>query len=143
MQLRQVIYTSTGVQKFTDDELYAILESSRRHNLENDITGALFFLEGNFLQLFEGAEAEVEETFGRIKADKRHTGLITLVDEPVDERLFNDWQMGFVQCDESILGAHEDLFRFANGRWHILPHAEFDEVRKVMLETFFAINARR
>lgn len=143
MTLRQVNYTSTGIRQFSDDDLFAILESSRRHNLENNITGVLFYLEGNFLQLFEGERAEVGETFDRIKADNRHTGLITLVDEAAERRLFDDWQMGFVRCDDSILDAHDELFRYADGRWHIRPNAPFDEVREVMFETFFSVNASR
>jgi hypothetical protein len=143
MKLRQVIYASTGTRKFSDDDLNEILESSQRHNLKNDITGVLFYLEGNFLQLFEGGEAEVEETFDWIKADERHTGLLTLVDEPVEERLFHDWRMGFVRADESILEAHNNIFRYDGKRWEILPSAGFDQVRRVMFETFFTLNNRR
>lgn len=75
MALVQLIYVSSLVSLDMESELGKILESSVRHNLENGITGMLLYSGGNFIQVLEGDQDKVGETYERILADPRHISL--------------------------------------------------------------------
>jgi hypothetical protein len=95
MALIQLIYVSTARQEYDSTELDKLLESCRRHNAEQDITGMLLYASGSFLQVLEGEAGAVDETYGRIQQDPRHTSLYLLERAPLETRSFSDWHMGF------------------------------------------------
>jgi hypothetical protein len=95
MSLVQLIYVSSATHPLSDDELDKTLESSVRHNTTSNVTGMLLYSEGNFLQVLEGSEATVEETYQRICQDPRHTNFFLLSKEEIPQREFSAWQMGF------------------------------------------------
>ena len=94
-----LIYVSSAVNLFSDDDLTKLLEVSRRNNEKVSITGLLLYAAGNFMQVLEGPEKAVLETQARIALDPRHTGLITLMQGERDGRDFKDWSMGFKRLD--------------------------------------------
>jgi hypothetical protein len=55
----------------------------------------LLYCDGNFMQYFEGEEDAVVETFARIRASESHYQLNELMNQPILERGFGDWTMGF------------------------------------------------
>jgi hypothetical protein len=91
----RLVYVSSAVNLFTDDQLQELLEVSRRNNNATGITGMLLYVEGNFIQVLEGEKPKVVETQQRIAKDPRHQGLITLLEGEEPEREFADWSMGF------------------------------------------------
>lgn len=93
--LRLKLYLSSATRKLDDRDLREILEISRSRNGEAGVTGMLLFHDGNFLQLLEGEADAVEQTWGRIKNDPRHRGILVMLDEARETRLFPDWSMGF------------------------------------------------
>ena len=143
MAVRQVLYVSSGVKKFTDAEIDEILVTARRHNTDSGITGVLFYLEGNFLQLLEGDDDALGETYERIKSDTRHRGLSKLIDETVDSRSFPDWKMGFRAINASEMRDHPELFHFAQGKWLVRDGAGVNQRVKIILETFLKVNDAR
>jgi len=143
MAVRQVLYVSSGVKKFTDAELDDILVKARKHNTNNGITGVLFYLEGNFLQLLEGDEDALGETYERIKSDTRHRGLTQLLDESVDSRSFPDWKMGFRAITAAEMRDYPELFHLARGKWHVRDGAGVNQRVKIILETFLKVNDAR
>lgn len=92
MPLRQLIYASRPFG-FEDGPLRQILNSARMHNKRNGITGSLICRSDLYLQLLEGPEREVEETFTRISNDDRHIDIERLVTKPTTDRLFENWAM--------------------------------------------------
>ena len=118
----------------------ALLEKARAKNLENEITGVLIYVQGSFIQLLEGEEPALSETFSRIRADTRHTGLMNLSDRIVEERSFPDLQMGFRLVSEKDLSENPDLFVKSGGNWTVSPASEFDTHLRVIFDTFFKIN---
>ena len=92
MSLFQIIYVS---QPFGFDEamLYSILMTSRSNNLQCDVTGALICRGDVFLQLIEGPEIAIRDTYARIASDNRHVGVNFLFGEPVIDRVFPGWAM--------------------------------------------------
>lgn len=95
MALIQLIYVSSAVEELDDAELDRILLSARQHNAELDVTGMLLYQQGSFMQVLEGEAAAVDAIYQRIGQDRRHYGLILLTREPVAERSFPEWRMGF------------------------------------------------
>jgi len=141
MAIRQIVYASSATIRFDEQTLDALLDKARRQNLENGITGVLIFVDGSFIQLLEGEEPALTETFARIAADPRHTGLTRLSDREVEERTFGDLLMGFRAISENDLRDNPDLFVRDGGRWIINPDSEIDHRLRVIFDTFFKINA--
>ena len=92
MKLTQLIYCSQPFG-YSLEILSAILVASRANNRKNDITGALICRSDIFLQLLEGPEQNVKNTYEAIQNDDRHINVYHLIDQPVKKRLFPAWAM--------------------------------------------------
>lgn len=90
-----IIYASSATQTFTRPELLALLAKARETNTRLGITGMLLYKDGNFIQVLEGEEAAVRTLYAKITHDRRHSGLITLLQGRETERQFPTWSMGF------------------------------------------------
>ncbi|MDX1992754.1 MAG: BLUF domain-containing protein [bacterium] len=96
----QLIYASSAVRLFSGEALLHMLEKSRTNNEKLGITGMLLYQGGNFLQVLEGQEQAVMPLYSKIQQDPRHYDVTTIMKRPLMVRLFDDWQMGFVNLDE-------------------------------------------
>jgi len=92
MALVQLAYAS---QPFGFDTaiLAGILLDARRYNARDGITGALIARQDLYLQLLEAPEKKVRTTYARIARDDRHIDMVSLVDRPIEARLFPGWAM--------------------------------------------------
>ncbi len=93
-------------------ELEIMLEHARTKNALNEITGMLLYCEGVFVQLLEGEEAKVRETFERISKDPRHTDIQNIVSGRSEKRYFPNWLMGYKHmspADLALIEQHENL----------------------------------
>ncbi|HWU42252.1 MAG TPA: BLUF domain-containing protein [Bdellovibrio sp.] len=95
----QLVYLSTAVEDISYTDIQDILEESRRHNAENNITGVLIFREGFFLQALEGTQAAVQSLVKKIKEDDRHFSLRVLAEGENDNRVFEKHPMVFLDGD--------------------------------------------
>lgn len=95
----QLGYVSTAAGQMLREDLLAILSVARRINQENGVTGLLLFDGKDFLQVLEGDEDAVRETYRRITQDERHRDLNVLFEEQVDAPQFQQWSMGFQAVD--------------------------------------------
>lgn len=140
--MRQLLYVSAAAEDMTGDVLTAILETSRRNNRASGITGMLLHVDGGFLQVLEGPDNAIQETFTRIRRDPRHTATNVLVDRQADERLFPDWTMGF---DEPLSG-HPDTAGIFEATRTAIEGAVSEETAAeiaILLRTFYRVNAKR
>jgi hypothetical protein len=91
------------------------------------------------MQVLEGEDAAVAETFSRISKDRRHWNTNILLDRDVP-RAFGDWSMGFTR-----LGKETDPGAFALTEDAIFgrlkPGAPLEIL--TLLRTFYRINARQ
>ncbi len=98
--LKRILYRSytalDGSEQEVETELNKILESSRRNNLRDGLTGALLYTAESFTQVIEGPGAELEATFERICCDLRHRRVQLLEITEVGERLFEGWSMALL-----------------------------------------------
>lgn len=96
MGLHSIVYVSTAVRALYEDELIDLLTTARERNHRENITGLLLYSNGRFIQCIEGPEAPLKELFADIRTDARHTNVTELVNEPIDERDFGSWTMGYI-----------------------------------------------
>lgn len=99
----QLLYHSQATPLPSLPYLRDILRHSQRYNAEHHITGLLLCSEGHFVQLLEGAEADVQALFAIIKADRRHKEVQMVSQGAVRQRHFSQWNMGFGQVAASAL----------------------------------------
>jgi hypothetical protein len=93
---RTISYVSTMARPFTDVEFSDIADSSKRWNVDNNITGILLTLGDHFFQVLEGPVDPVGSIFERIKIDPRHHNVVKVLDERINGRAFPDWGMRYV-----------------------------------------------
>jgi hypothetical protein len=136
----QLIYASRAAEEIDRNSLLDILSVSRDRNSQVGVTGALLYDQQTFIQVLEGEERAVEETFQRIANDSRHTDVIVISRFHIPSRQFANWSMGFCyanQCaapfdevnaffksEEYLEGITEGRARkilegFQNGRWRL------------------------
>ena len=78
-------------------QLDELLGTARSFNAAHNVSGILLYKDGSFFQYLEGEREVVEALFERIKRDKRHYAVRLLLSNPINERVFNNWQMGFYE----------------------------------------------
>ncbi len=91
--MRRLIYISAASTDVEADDLAAILQSAKVRNHELSVTGSLLYNGLNFLQVLEGDKSDVANVYMRIIADRRHSGVVTILDEEAEGRAFPDWSM--------------------------------------------------
>lgn len=105
-------YVSSASELLSVPDLVDLLAEIRPKNEANDITGLLLYSGGNIIQALEGPEATVDATFEAITGDSRHHGVMVLVREPIERRLFPDWSMGFRNLGDLDAGEIEGFNDF-------------------------------
>ena len=90
-------------------EIEQILAISRVNNARSEITGALMFNSGLFAQVLEGRHDDIRDTFERIECDPRHSHVVVLAFEPVKERGFSNWSMGYISADSTATTKFRDI----------------------------------
>ncbi len=93
--LVQLVYCSAASHFISRAELTDILESSRRNNICKGITGMLLYSDGSFFQVLEGEENNIDELMAILAKDPRHQRITVIIREPIAERSFCDWSMGY------------------------------------------------
>lgn len=116
--LTRLIYASEATERFGPDDLEALLAVARAANARRNITGMLAFDRRAFLQVLEGRREQVSEVFCRIAGDPRHQRIVILDTQPIDERLFPHWTMGFAAADAQ----GRELFQRFGGSDQFEPH---------------------
>ena len=108
-----VAYTSVATEPFDDEMLSSLLEWCRARNGSVDVTGVLLYRDGRFIQFLEGPEKAVRELVASISQDRRHTRVRVLLEDPVAERQFAEWTMGYQTLDavapEGFRASFDDL----------------------------------
>lgn len=117
--LIRLIYASESTQPLTPASVQTLVDHARQANSRRQLTGVLAFDHRAFVQCLEGERETVSDVFCRIAADTRHRRVVLLELQPVDERLFGDWDMGFAAAD--AIG-REAFLRFGSGD-SFDPHA--------------------
>ena len=98
--LVRLLYVSRALDPDASAATDAILAVAREHNMANGITGILCYGGGIYLQAIEGGRNQVNNLYGQIVSDKRHTDVVLLNYEEIAERRFGGWTMGQVNLSK-------------------------------------------
>jgi hypothetical protein len=95
--LEHLIYASVAVQTFEASQLAELLQKARAANERRGLTGMLLHVDsdGSFFHAIEGETEAIDQLLGRLLLDKRHSHLTTIIREPIAQRSFKEWTMGF------------------------------------------------
>ncbi|MDA7788038.1 BLUF domain-containing protein [Sphingomonadaceae bacterium] len=99
----RLLYTSkqvTGRPKRKGADIDELVELSARRNASCGLTGVLLQMEDTFIQALEGPPEALYETFERICCDSRHENINLIELSPVNERLFDQWDMAKLSYDQ-------------------------------------------
>ena len=96
----QLSYRSEQAYEMDTSDLMKLLFDARAFNRENGITGLLLHHGGQFMQLLEGEQHEVQRLYRKIAEDARHRNVVIEVNAPVELRVFPRWQMGYAEAPE-------------------------------------------
>ena len=100
----QLIYVSDKIKTFVPSDVDSILSSARKNNEKHEITGLLVELPEHFIQILEGNQDRVKQTFNRISHDSRHQNVRVILVENIEFREIEAWEMGFsAELNESQL----------------------------------------
>jgi hypothetical protein len=106
-----IAYVSAASWSLLDEQIACIVARARQRNALDGITGVLLYCDGNFMQYIEGEEEAVVDTFARIRASDSHYQINELMNQPILEREFGDWTMGFSRPTP------EEFVELAAARW--------------------------
>jgi len=98
--MRQLIYISSAKHKMNHYQLLEILRVSKENNTKKNISGVLLYDNGTFIQVLEGEEGQLNETFADIQIDERHSNIVIMQNKEIQAREFGDWSMGFENISE-------------------------------------------
>jgi hypothetical protein len=98
-----IVYFSSSVSEFQEEELTTILQESRQNNSRAGITGVMLYVRGSIIQVLEGEQETVESLYQRIEKDHRHYAVTRVFSRPIMNRLFADWNMGYETITTSQL----------------------------------------
>jgi hypothetical protein len=129
--MHRIIYLSSGIKIFSDEEINDLLKVSRNNNEKNGITGLLLYSDGNFMQILEGEKEAVESTYNKILNDTRHRNIILISKEPIKNRNFKEWKMGFSIVDNDFLEKHPEINPF-----NMKKTLKIDAIISVFIDTF-------
>lgn len=91
--LIQVIYVSAAASDISEHDTAELLKEARKTNRRNDVSGIMLYAGGCLLMLLEGEAHKVDAASRQIVAWKCE--MRAIYREPVAEREFPDWVMGF------------------------------------------------
>ncbi|MBW7470627.1 BLUF domain-containing protein [Marinobacter sp. F4218] len=98
----EATFEAKSVEKGVEPHVARILMTSRRNNGKCQLVGGLYYGDNRFFQYLEGEEKDVLETYQRIQKDSRHKNLITLIEEPLEARTFENWSMKYVPLSRDV-----------------------------------------
>ena len=101
--LIQCVYASAASRDFSTAELAELLAQARENNARLGLTGMLLHAEGSFFQVLEGPVDVVDTLYEKIERDPRHTHVTLVIREPIPQRTFDGWTMGFYKASREEL----------------------------------------
>lgn len=105
----QLIYSSQATAPMSAASLEEILNDARTGNQSRDITGALVYVDGVFLQMIEGEKDAVLALMSGIAHDSRHSSVTVFYEAEVETRAFPSWSMAYLSPTPDEMSAWAGL----------------------------------
>lgn len=110
--LHRIIYLSSGQKDLTLLDVNEILKNAKAYNKSKNITGVLLYLDKNFIQVLEGEKEVVINLYEKIKSDNRHKNIIKVIEDTINKRQFDEWDMGFSEVNSEELNNIKEFDQF-------------------------------
>jgi Sensors of blue-light using FAD len=94
----QIIYSSRATAPMSVDDLERILVDARAGNEKRNVTGALVYVDGVFLQVIEGDKEILLGLMRSIGDDSRHSSVKIFHQAEIERPMFANWRMAFVSA---------------------------------------------
>ena len=141
--LYRMLYSSNAASPMTSADLEQILVDARSGNEARDVTGALIYVDGVFLQILEGERETVKELVASIGGDVRHAAMKVFHEAEIPERAFDDWRMAYLAPDVAEMSRWADLEGTGSiGELLDQVHRDAQKVPKILVSVMEAIAAR-
>lgn len=124
-----------------ETELRALLEEARTNNQRHAITGLLFYVGQNFIQVIEGSPEPIGRLVANIRSDDRCGEVTVLLDHDVLQRSFQDWSMGYHAVELPDLAKDEGYLKVRNID-DFLDADKRDGLILPLMQRFYQRNAR-
>nr|BAD20737.1 putative beta subunit of photoactivated adenylyl cyclase [Eutreptia viridis] len=106
--LTTLTYISHSTRPITRMDLASIQRCALRRNAQHNITGCLLYVTGLFVQTLEGPKDAVINLYHKIRADARHTDVVTVHQGPIQDRVYaSAWAL--TNTSEEMLSAFPPL----------------------------------
>jgi len=92
--MKTICYISNFARDLRKNTIIELIDSIKKNNSNNNITGLLILKNRYFFQILEGDSEQIDSLFNKIKVDPRHKTIITLLDTTIEGRIFNDYNGG-------------------------------------------------
>ncbi len=99
---RLIYISEIDTETFDSTMLKDILSTARKNNNKRNITGVLIFDYTHFLQVLEGDNDAVSQTFLKIAKDTRHNQIRIVSAYNASSRSFEHWDMEFKDLDAIV-----------------------------------------
>lgn len=100
MSLSLLVYRSRSTHQLKKEKVVAMSKHFALRNRERNITGMLVFDGEYFMQVLEGPRQKISALYELIQSDPRHEEVVTVLDEPIYRRTFDDWGLGFIVIND-------------------------------------------
>ncbi len=107
--LLRIVYLSTAMESYTPQSLQAFSDDICTRNRATNITGAMAFNGGNFLQVIEGPAYVVDDLFEKISADPRHAFIDVLQRDIVEQRIFADYGLELCSFGDTPAASQQEF----------------------------------
>ena len=130
-------YMSKAVTLMSDQQLEQLLLKARDRNNKYNITGMLLYADGSFLQVIEGDSKSVKNIFTIIEKDLKHSAIKILFKEPIPQRNFTQWSMGFRRLLNEDIEAIEGMNHFLHGSSTLDEYLSSNQQASTLLKNIF------
>ena len=140
--MHTLIYHSISQNECSDDELELFLTTIRKKNITLDVTGILLYHDGQIIQILEGEKDTIINLFEEIKIDKRHFGVVELINFKMEDRACRDWSMAFKKASKKDWLKIEGYLNFnSNIQQNILMEQTKNRTYlKMLIDSFVDLN---
>lgn len=108
----ELVYCSQTMLKLSSEDIADILETARKFNSNNNITGCLLYHNQEFIQILEGEKEVVEELYANIAKDERHFNVFLISKGEKQDRIFPKWSMAFHEFSNDDLEKRDFVNNF-------------------------------
>lgn len=124
-------YISKQKEILSSSNLEDLFQFVVKTNTTLNISDVLLHNNNFFLQVLEGDKDSIQDLFAKIRRDQRHHELLLILNQKVENRIFNNYEATF-----SVLKSKEDIERLNNYLSTNSFKDKYSENIKTLIEPF-------